>query len=51
MADTGGHKCKHLACSCVVEEDKKYCSEYCEDAAKAGVMEIACGCEHAACMI
>jgi hypothetical protein len=49
MAEKGEHKCGHGVCDCVVDQGKKYCSEYCEDADKAGVMEIGCGCEHPPC--
>jgi hypothetical protein len=42
-------KCAHAICDCMVDEGTKYCSEYCEDAVKAGVLEIGCGCEHPAC--
>ncbi len=48
MADNE-NKCKHAVCACSTDKDSKYCSEYCEDAEKAGVMEIGCGCEHAPC--
>jgi hypothetical protein len=49
MANDPGTKCKHPACDCPAAQDSKYCGEYCEDAEKAGVLEIGCGCEHAAC--
>ena len=42
-------KCAHGVCQCAADGDNKYCSEYCEDAEDAGVIEIACGCEHSAC--
>ena len=48
MADNE-NKCAHAVCSCSTEKGSKYCSEYCEDAEKAGVMEIGCGCEHDPC--
>jgi len=32
-----------------VPDGTKYCSEYCEDAEKTGVLEIGCGCEHDPC--
>jgi len=40
-------KCAHPACNCLVEKGKKYCSDYCHDA--AGTMEISCNCHHAEC--
>lgn len=40
-------KCAHPACICMVDSDKKYCSEYCHDSGKK--TEIACNCHHAAC--
>jgi len=48
MTETG-NKCAHGVCDCQIEEGRKYCSEYCEDAEKSGVLEIGCGCEHASC--
>jgi hypothetical protein len=42
-------KCAHGVCECRVEGDSKYCSEYCENAERSGVLEIGCGCEHPAC--
>ena len=47
MAEKG--KCAHGVCDCNVEGDEKYCSEYCKNAEKSGVLEIGCGCEHAPC--
>jgi hypothetical protein len=47
MADT--KKCAHPACSCVVPEDGKYCSQYCEDA--ADTTELSCNCRHAGCAL
>ncbi len=49
MADENSGKCAHGACDCAPETNSKYCSEYCENAEKTGVMEIGCGCEHAGC--
>jgi len=40
-------KCAHPACNCLVEKGKKYCSDYCLDA--AGTLEISCNCHHAGC--
>jgi hypothetical protein len=42
-------KCAHAVCTCSARGDNKYCSEYCENADDAGVVEIACGCEHPGC--
>ncbi len=47
MAEEKKKKCAHPACNCLVEHGKKYCSDYCHDA--AGTMEIACNCRHAEC--
>jgi hypothetical protein len=47
MAEQQTKKCAHPACNWVVEKGKKYCSDYCYDA--AGTMEIACNCRHAEC--
>ena len=49
MADDREGKCGHGVCDCEVTQGNKYCSEYCENAQKAGVLEIGCGCEHAPC--
>ncbi len=49
MADERKGKCGHTSCDCPAPGDGKYCSEYCENAHKAGVTEIGCGCEHAGC--
>ena len=49
MADEQRNKCAHVTCECQVPDRTKYCSEYCEDAEKTGVLEIGCGCEHAPC--
>jgi hypothetical protein len=42
-------KCAHPACRCTVEEDKKYCSQRCEDA--GGEVEISCDCAHPGCSL
>jgi len=42
MANEQGSKCKHPACDCPAEAESEYCGEYCENAEKAGVMEIGC---------
>ncbi len=47
MAET--KKCAHPACNCQAPEDKKYCSQYCEDA--GGTMEISCNCGHRGCSL
>jgi metallothionein len=47
MAEEKNKKCAHPACNCLVEHGKKYCSDYCHDA--AGTMEIACNCRHPEC--
>jgi hypothetical protein len=49
MADQDSNKCAHVTCECQRPNDNKYCSEYCEEAEKTGVVEIGCGCEHAPC--
>lgn len=41
-------KCAHTACTCTVTEGK-YCSQTCEDAAKAAPTAIACHCPHTGC--
>lgn len=47
MAET--KKCAHDACSCSVDEDTKYCSEHCHDAADRDIVEIRCDCAHPGC--
>jgi predicted nucleic acid-binding Zn ribbon protein len=42
-------KCAHPTCDCMIEDEEKYCSEYCRNAEKSGVAKIGCGCEHSAC--
>lgn len=44
-------KCAHTGCTCSATGDSKYCSEYCEDAEDAGVIEVACGCAHPTCTL
>ena len=41
--------CAHGPCDCATPENEKYCSVYCENAAKVGDTEIGCSCGHAAC--
>jgi hypothetical protein len=40
-------KCAHAACSCIVPDGKKYCSEICEDS--TSVTELSCDCKHPGC--
>ena len=49
MSEEQTNTCAHPACDCPRQEGSKYCGEYCEDAEKARVNEIGCGCEHDAC--
>jgi hypothetical protein len=49
MAENESGKCAHAVCECLPEQGHKFCSKYCEEAEKSGVMEIGCGCEHAPC--
>ena len=49
MAENQETKCLHPACDCPAQPDSKCCGEYCEEAEKAGVIEIGCGCEHDPC--
>ena len=42
-------KCDHAPCQCIASGDADYCGVYCENAAKAGEIEIACGCGHPGC--
>jgi hypothetical protein len=47
MAEEKKKKCAHPACNCLVEQGKKYCGDYCHDA--AGTVEISCSCRHPEC--
>jgi len=40
-------QCAHKSCSCNVSEDKKFCSQLCEDS--VGVDSIGCDCKHPEC--
>jgi hypothetical protein len=40
-------KCAHKTCTCLVSDDKKYCSEICADSTK--VTELGCDCKHPGC--
>lgn len=41
-------KCAHEGCTCQVN-DKKYCSQFCEDAASTGTTTLGCDCPHSGC--
>ena len=49
MAEDREGRGRHAVCECATAADSKYCSEYCENAEKSGVIEIGCGCEHDPC--
>jgi hypothetical protein len=49
MAAQEQKKCAHPPCGCIVGDDKKYCSQRCEDA-KDGI-EISCDCGHPGCSL
>ncbi|HYE15793.1 MAG TPA: hypothetical protein VD968_15220 [Pyrinomonadaceae bacterium] len=49
MADENKRKCARETCGCPAAADSKYCSEECEDAAKAIKFEISCTCHHKEC--
>jgi len=40
-------KCAHAACSCMVSDGKKYCSQMCEDSKK--ITTLKCNCKHEGC--
>jgi hypothetical protein len=42
-------KCAHPACTCTVDRDTKYCSQYCKDS--GGTTEISCNCGHEGCAV
>jgi hypothetical protein len=43
---SGPKKCAHKICTCLVPDDKKFCSQLCEDSEGT---EIACDCKHEGC--
>lgn len=47
MANNKQEKCAHEMCTCMAEEDSKYCSANCE--AEKGLTELACECGHPGC--
>jgi predicted nucleic acid-binding Zn ribbon protein len=49
MTNTQTKKCAHPVCRCTVTDDKKYCSQRCEDA--KGEQEISCDCAHPGCSL
>ena len=49
MATIEQNKCAHPACRCIVPDQKKYCSQRCEDA--KGEVEISCDCGHPGCAL
>ncbi len=49
MTDTEARKCAHPACQCAVPDDKKYCSQRCEDSKDE--VEISCDCGHPGCSL
>ncbi len=40
----GSKKCAHAACSCMVADNEKYCSQMCEDS--KGMTTLKCDCKH-----
>jgi hypothetical protein len=42
-------KCDHGPCQCAATSDTDYCGVYCENAAKAADVAIACSCGHPGC--
>jgi hypothetical protein len=49
MATSELKKCAHPACTCLVDGDKKYCSQRCEDGGDQ--VEISCDCGHPGCSL
>jgi metallothionein len=49
MAKNEQKKCAHPACRCLVDGDKKYCSQRCEDSGDE--VEISCDCAHPGCSL
>ena len=44
-------KCAHSQCECMVEDDERYCSDYCSDADGEKETELQCDCKHAPCAL
>ena len=42
-------KCAHAGCTCTVNGDAKYCSQFCEDSAAEGATTLGCDCPHSGC--
>jgi hypothetical protein len=49
MANQKTRKCAHIPCLCDVPNGEEYCGETCRYAGSEDV-EIACQCDHAACL-
>jgi predicted RNase H-like nuclease len=49
MAENEAKTCAHEPCLCTVADSEKYCSDACRDAGSKEV-EIACQCQHPACL-
>jgi hypothetical protein len=49
MSNVEQKKCAHPACRCTVTENKKFCSQRCEDAKSE--VEISCDCAHPGCSL
>ena len=44
--DKADKTCAHPGCSCLMQEEEDFCSEYCDGASG----NAHCGCEHLACI-
>ena len=49
MTNVEEKKCAHPACLCKVADDKKHCSQRCEDGSDG--VEISCDCGHPGCSL
>jgi hypothetical protein len=47
MSDHAPKKCAHSACSCMVSDKEKYCSDMCKDSKNFTALK--CDCKHPAC--
>lgn len=47
MNSQGQRKCAYSECKCMVEDNERYCSDYCSDADDEKESELQCDTKHA----
>jgi len=45
------HKCAYSECKCVVDDNERYCSDYCSAADDDKETELQCDCKHPPCAL